>query len=104
MTGIYYDLVEVLCLCRFIFPVGLWVSVNSNMLKVLEATGLSVSASCDVLLTSATVVACDPFFLQVEVLLLEDLLMDFQLSGSIDQTFGGNGKQQYPRNDSNRQT
>lgn len=86
----------------FIFPVGLWVLLNSNMLEVLEATGLSASVSCDVLLISATLVACNPFFLQVEALLLESLLMDFQLSGYINQTFGGDGK--HAGNGSNRQT
>lgn len=54
----------------FIFPVGLWVLLNSNMLEVLEATGLSASVSCDVLLIFATLVACNPFFLQAEALLL----------------------------------
>jgi len=87
----------------FIFPVGLWVLLNSNMLEVLEATGLSASVSCDVLLISATLVACNPFFLQAEALLLAvSLLVDFQLSGYINQTFGGDGK--HPGNGSNRQT
>lgn len=86
----------------FIFPVGLWVLLNSNMLEDLEATGLSASVSCDVLLIFATLVACNPFFLQAEALLLESLLVDFQLSGYINQTFGGDGK--HPGNGSNRQT
>lgn len=58
---------------------------------VLETTGLNKLVPWSVPVIAGSLDACEPFFLQAEDLLLEGLLMVFQLFGFLDQTFREGG-------------